>query len=116
MARTENVDVKVEGKTIGTAEVDVFESITEACDKLSEDKVLKLINAKVKADTTNGVRMKFLNDTPMKQISRAMRDVTKNKLTADEARAKVTAPLDKLGVPASASPDEANSQNFAFVG
>lgn len=96
MARKENVPVKVDGKEIGVAEVPVFDNLDEALAELGNDKALRLINAKVKSDTTNAVRIKFMQDTPEKQMGRILRAAQKGTVSKEDARNKVQELLAQL--------------------
>lgn len=97
MAKLENVEVKVDGKVIGIAEVKSFDSVEEAVTELGNDKCLKLINAKTKSDTTNLVRMKHLQDTPENQMGRLLRAAKKGTVTKEDAKAKIADLLAQLG-------------------
>lgn len=98
MAKSHTVEVKTkeDGKLIGTCTFPEFETIDEAVAELGTEKLLAKLNAKVKSDTVNSVRVAHSQNTPEKQIARLMRDKRKGKVSAADAREQVAALLAEL--------------------
>lgn len=99
MAKTISVEVKTKGENaqvLGSCEFPEFESVSEALAAFGEEKLLAKINAKVKADAVNAVRVAAAQNTPEKQISRIMRAKRKGEISREDAAKQVSELLAQL--------------------
>jgi len=65
-------DVKLKGRVVEVADVEVFSTVDEALAKLGNEAVLSLLNRQHKADTCNAIRAKHRPSTASKKKIRQL--------------------------------------------
>lgn len=96
MESVETPVVTRDGRNLGNAKYEIFDSLEDAAANLGNDKLVKLLNAKVKADAINCVRANEAQNTPERKIARISRQIKKGEITKGAGAAQLRSLLEIL--------------------
>jgi len=68
MMTSDPIPVRRDSKVVDTITVPVYESVSEACEEMGEDQILKRLNAQIKTDLVNTARSASLPKTSGKAL------------------------------------------------